>query len=137
MRPDQGSVFAGTIMAENAQMRLRHILEAPEPPKDYSHILLSTDSENFEKLKLGYQACMDVPALNEKGSKPLQEVLDLVDKAYDNEATDSGHDLTDVVNYLTTIGVDALTTLSISVRDLTFLFYFSCPSPDVVTARRS
>ena len=31
LRADQGSIFTGTIMYENSQMLLRHILEAPYP----------------------------------------------------------------------------------------------------------
>jgi endothelin-converting enzyme len=31
LRPDQGDAFTGTTMAENSQMLLRHILEAPYP----------------------------------------------------------------------------------------------------------
>ena len=31
LRPDQGDAFTGTIMSENSQLLLRHILEAPYP----------------------------------------------------------------------------------------------------------
>lgn len=31
LRPDQGDMFTGTIMEENSQILLRHILEAPYP----------------------------------------------------------------------------------------------------------
>jgi endothelin-converting enzyme len=31
LRPDQGDAFTGTIMVENSQLLLRHILEAPYP----------------------------------------------------------------------------------------------------------
>jgi endothelin-converting enzyme len=31
LRPDQGDAFTGTIMAENSQLLLRHILEADYP----------------------------------------------------------------------------------------------------------
>lgn len=31
LRADQGDAFTGTIMSENSQMLLRHILEAPYP----------------------------------------------------------------------------------------------------------
>lgn len=36
LRPDQGDAFTGTIMSENSQMLLRHILEAPYP--EYSEV---------------------------------------------------------------------------------------------------
>ena len=45
LRADQGDAFTGTIMSENSQMLLRHILEAPYP-KD-SHVCVS---EIHEKL---------------------------------------------------------------------------------------
>lgn len=31
LRPDQGDAFTGTIMNENSELLLRHILEAPYP----------------------------------------------------------------------------------------------------------
>lgn len=36
LRPDQGDAFTGTIMSENSQRLLRHILEAPYP--EYSKV---------------------------------------------------------------------------------------------------
>ena len=41
LRPDQGDAFTGTIMNENSELLLRHILEAPYP-KD-SQVSSSSD----------------------------------------------------------------------------------------------
>lgn len=41
LRPDQGDAFTGTIMNENSELLLRHILEAPYP-KD-SQVSLFSD----------------------------------------------------------------------------------------------
>lgn len=41
LRADQGDAFTGTIMSENSQMLLRHILEAPYPKdSEVSAVLL-------------------------------------------------------------------------------------------------
>ncbi|KAH8820011.1 peptidase family M13 [Xylogone sp. PMI_703] len=84
LRPDQGDMFTGTIMSENSQILLRHILEAPYPsdskhssfsPAQLLTTLSSVDQQNFEKLKAGYDACMDEATLKDLGSKPLVEVV--------------------------------------------------------------
>jgi endothelin-converting enzyme len=45
LRADQGDAFTGTIMSENSQMLLRHILEAPYP-KDSEVSLSLLDVRN-------------------------------------------------------------------------------------------
>lgn len=114
MRPDQGSIFAGTIMEENAQMRLRHILESPQVPG----VPASDDKDNFQKLKAAYDACMDVPALKKRGSKPLEDMLAQIERIYPLGGGDSHEKLTDAILYLINIDVSALTAFSISVRCL-------------------
>ena len=117
MRPDQGSIFAGTIMQENAQMRLRHILESTQAPGDAANAARAPgDLENFQKLKAAYDACTDVSALKARGSKPLEAVLAQIEKIYPRGGGDSQEDLTDAISYLITIDVAALTAFSISVR---------------------
>lgn len=82
LRPDQGDAFTGTIMSENSQMLLRHILEAPYPgeskhssfsPAQLVKSLSSVDEENFDKLKSAYGACMNEDRIKEDGVKPLLE----------------------------------------------------------------
>ncbi|KAI9166288.1 endothelin-converting enzyme [Paramyrothecium foliicola] len=72
LRPDQGDAFTGTIMVENSQLLLRHILEAP-----YSGLSMAgVDRENFDKLKSAYDACLDETAIKESGLAPLKQILD-------------------------------------------------------------
>ncbi|KAL1982237.1 hypothetical protein VTN96DRAFT_1606 [Rasamsonia emersonii] len=113
MRPDQGSIFAGTIMEENAQMRLRHILESPQVPG----VPASADKDNFQKLKAAYDACIDVPALKKRGSKPLEDMLAQIERVYPLGHGSSREKLTDAILYLINIDVRALTAFSISPDD--------------------
>lgn len=127
MRSDQGSIFAGTLMAENAHVRLRHILEA-ESTQDTS----SSDSENFRKLRAAYDACMDVPSLKEKGTKQLEHVLGQLSDIYSagsSSAKGPMKDLTGPLLYLIKIGVEALVSTYIAVREISLTDLFT------VTAR--
>jgi endothelin-converting enzyme len=72
LRPDQSDMFTGTLMVEDSQTILRHILEG-----DASKIS-SKDRPNFEKLKADYDSCMDEKTIKELGLKPLREVIDRV-----------------------------------------------------------
>ena len=114
MRPDQGSIFAGTLMAENAQMRLRHILESPEVPGEQA--LSSADKDNFKKLKSAYDACINIDALKKRGSQPLEEILGNIESIYSAQGKGSETNLTDALLYLMQTDVSALADFSISVR---------------------
>lgn len=91
LRPDQGDAFTGTIMNENSELLLRHILEAPYP-KDSQHSYFSpmqleaneksADEENFDKMKAVYDACLDEDRIKSLGAKPLLKVLEEIKQAY-------------------------------------------------------
>ncbi|KAH6622032.1 peptidase family M13 [Boeremia exigua] len=91
LRPDQGDAFTGTIMNENSELLLRHILEAPYP-KDSQHsyfspmqlvaVQKSADEQNFDKMKAVYDACLDEDKIKSLGVEPLLKVLEEVKKAY-------------------------------------------------------
>ncbi|KAJ8110218.1 hypothetical protein OPT61_g6889 [Boeremia exigua] len=91
LRPDQGSSFTGTIMSENSELLLRHILEAPYP-KDSQHSYFSpmrleaaqksADEQNFDKMKAVYDACLDEDKIKSLGIEPLLKVLEEIKKAY-------------------------------------------------------
>lgn len=68
LRPDQGSIFTGTIMVEHVQSLLRHIMESPQIPDP-------ADSDNFQKLRAAYDACLDESTIRERGIKPLDDML--------------------------------------------------------------
>jgi hypothetical protein len=72
LRPDQSDMFTGTLMVEDSQTILRHILEG-----DASKIS-SRDRPNFEKLKADYDSCMDEKTIKDLGLEPLKEVIDHV-----------------------------------------------------------
>ncbi|KAE8421745.1 hypothetical protein BDV36DRAFT_280350 [Aspergillus pseudocaelatus] len=104
MRPDQGAIFAGTMMSETAQTRLRHLLSSSKPSEP-------ADSNNFEKLKAAYTACMDETTVTKWGSKPLDNMLAEFEKIYSRDSTSlrgSNTDLTKAILYLMESGVEAL-----------------------------
>lgn len=120
MRPDQGSIFAGTIMEENAQTRLRHILKRTEPPQP-------SDADNFKKLKSAYDACLDEATVSKRGSKPLTDILDELKKIYPAKTglvKGAQDHLTNALLYLMNAGVDALASSGVTVS--------SCPTPSCV-----
>lgn len=110
MRPDQGSIFAGTYMSEAAQSSLRHILESPKASDP-------ADSNNFDKLKAAYAACMDETTVNQRGVKPLQDLLSGLENVYSLVPTSKGSDvnITDAFLYLFGSGVEALVSPLIMV----------------------
>lgn len=113
MRPDQGSIFAGTYMEENSQALLRRVLESPQPLAKST--VDSADAEIFQKLKAEYDACVDEATLRERSAKPLENILAQIEKIY------PAGNLTSAVVYLMEIGVEALTSFGISVSG----FYFT------------
>lgn len=138
LRADQGGVFAATIMAENAQMILRHVLEAPYPIDDQVIELHSPDKQEiFEKLHSGYDACMGEEAIRSMGSAPLLDVLRKVEELFpaarphDDVTTFPGfqevsqkgllfvgeNQLSKTVAYLTSIGVNTLISSYVGADD--------------------
>jgi endothelin-converting enzyme len=65
-------MFTGTLMVEDSQTILRHILEGNASK------ISSRDRPNFEKLKADYDSCMDEKTIRELGLGPLKEVVDHV-----------------------------------------------------------
>ncbi|KAJ5727578.1 hypothetical protein N7493_005398 [Penicillium malachiteum] len=113
MRSDQGSIFAGTIMEENGQTRLRHILERSEAPE-------AADAGNFKKLKDAYNSCLDESAIRERGIKPLVKILEKLQKIYPaDDASGLGvdHHLTEAVLFLVESGAEALASPYVSPDD--------------------
>lgn len=119
MRPDQGSIFAGTLMLESAQTRLRHILESSPASAHSSAMESEADSDNLQKLKDAYDACMDMSTLTKRGSRPLEAILNRIDEIYplgiNQEAISFVDDLTTAILFLVGIEVEALVAFSVSV----------------------
>ena len=137
LRADQGGAFTGTIMAENAQMILRHVLESPYPvDNQIIEVHSAAKQKIFEKLHNAYDACMDEEAIKSMGSAPLLDVLRKVEELFpaarphDEVTTFPGfaevgqkgllfaddNRLSKTVAYLTSIGVNALISCYVGVR---------------------
>jgi len=136
LRADQGDVFTGTLMAEQSQLLLRHVLESPYLTKQIqSGSESSVDEENFNKLQDAYKSCMDEGTIKSAGARPLINILRKVEELFparrphvEGETDPSMfnqlqkrstlHDddqLSSAVLYLAKIGVGALVDLSVGV----------------------
>lgn len=98
-------------MEENAQTKLRHILEQFNPTE-------SADAENFNKLKAAYDACLDENLLKQRGSKPLDELLANLQSIYPSKSgliAGTQDHLTNAIIFLMESGVNALVSSGVSV----------------------
>ena len=134
LRADQGAAFTGTIMEEDSQQILRHVLESPYSIDEYK---IETDSsakrDIFEKLQTAYNACMDENLIKGLGSAPLLDVLRKVEELFPAARPDthflpflkttgqesvllnSEDHLSKTLTYLTSIGMDPLISLLVTV----------------------
>jgi len=128
LRSDQGDAFTGTIMSEQSQLLLRHILEAPYP-KDSQHSYFSpmqlvaskksADEENFDKMKAAYDACLNEDKIKSLGEKPLKDVTEEIKKTYSVAAPQSSdkHDLKDIILLLARYGITSLVSVGTGADD--------------------
>ncbi|KAF2398055.1 zincin [Trichodelitschia bisporula] len=116
LRPDQDDAFTGTIMAENSQTLLRHILEAPYPNKSahsgFSPARLapdekSADEANFDKMKSAYEACLNVDTIKEVGLAPLKDLLLRIVKIFPASGSEDKA-IQETVLFLAKLGISAL-----------------------------
>lgn len=127
LRPDQSNMFTGTLMVENSQTILRHILESDQ----------ESDEANFKKLKADYNACMDEKTIKHLGLEPLQAVIDEIKTLFPaSDASSkawkaspvlsaqhsvlykiSNRELTDALLYMMKLEVDAMVSLGVGVSD--------------------
>ncbi|KAF7512812.1 hypothetical protein GJ744_011915 [Endocarpon pusillum] len=87
LRPDQGDMFTGTIMAERSKTILRHILEESSSKSPSS----PADQDNFKKLKDDYDSCMNEKELQDIGLKPLQGTINQIKMSFPMAFDDVGH----------------------------------------------
>ncbi|KAF3358307.1 hypothetical protein VDGD_04966 [Verticillium dahliae] len=111
LRSDQGDAFTGTIMAENSQLLLRHILEAPYPKSAASD---SADEGNFKKMKSAYDACLDEDAIKASGIEPLKHTIDELGKMFPH---DSGKPLKNAISFLHKYGITPLVSAGTGADD--------------------
>ncbi|KAH8727731.1 peptidase family M13 [Phaeosphaeriaceae sp. PMI808] len=128
LRSDQGDAFTGTIMSEQSELLLRHILEAPYP-KDSQHSYFSpmqlkasgksADEANFDKMKATYDACLNENQIKEEGAAPLVKLLEEIKKAYPVNAlkTSDSHALKDAILVLAKYGVSTLVSTGTGADD--------------------
>lgn len=123
LRPDQGDMFRGTLMAEDAEITLRQILESDDAE------VASADRKNFDKLKADYLACMDEETIEAQGLDPLLRLTDKVTSIYslsedvhtfrdfdNSQALRAGHaNLTDIFVYLLKFGVSPFISIGVGV----------------------
>lgn len=134
LRADQGGAFTGTIMAEDSQQILRHVLESPYSVDDYKiEIDSSAKREIFEKLQTAYDACMDEEVIKDVGSAPLLDVLRKVEELFPATRPDTDFfpllknmnqkglflkyesQLSETLTYLTSIGMNPLLSFYVTV----------------------
>ena len=136
LRADQGSLFTGTVMAENAQQILRHVLEAPHPEVTVD-ATSAADGQIFEKLQDAYNACMDEELQRAVGAAPLLTVLSQIGALFPTKGqrmfykngvfpqldtqkqfgitSDNDNQLSRTVTYLISIGVAGLIEIFVGV----------------------
>jgi len=135
LRADQGSAFTGTLMSEQSQLLLRHILESSYPkdsqvfksstsirsllifrehsyfsPMQLMAVEKSVDEKNFDKMKTAYDACLDENHIKDVGLKPLNQMLEEIKKAYPTVASGASneHDLKEPILLLAKYGITSL-----------------------------
>ncbi|KAF9874906.1 peptidase family M13 [Colletotrichum karsti] len=145
LRSDQGDAFTGTIMSENSELLLRHILEAPYPKDSkvskparsggatltnrqhsaFSPLKLfsgdkDADEENFDKMKAVYDACINEDKIKEVGLEPLTQILDQIKQAYPLEGAakvDEPKPTKDTILLLAKYGVNAFVAAGTGADD--------------------
>ncbi|MCJ1320379.1 hypothetical protein MMC15_005717 [Xylographa vitiligo] len=138
LRSDQSDVFTGTIMNEDSQILLRHVLESPfskamANAADASAI----DQENFEKIQDAYNACMAESSIKKRASSPLLQILYKLEEIFPVKRPYQGQErfpkmemqhqkglfytgetaLSNAISYLMEIGVDAMLSLGVDADD--------------------
>ncbi|KAL8809939.1 MAG: hypothetical protein Q9200_002994 [Gallowayella weberi] len=138
LRPDQDSVSVGSVMYENSQRTLRHLLESPySDPGNKAASTVSADEHIFDKIQSAYNACMDEKTIRKIGSEPLLDLLRDLEESYPppphfgrpnsycntNTQQQNGlmkygnRGLTRAISYLSRIGVPALVAFSIDADE--------------------
>ena len=141
LRADQESSFTGTIMQENSQQVLRHVLESPYSDAAQQIGSLTddptADKAIFDKLKGAYDACMDEEKIKKIGSDPLLDVLRKIQELFPasrpHRMLDSfprletqqqkglfykgENQLSTTVSFLTSIGINSVISFGVGADD--------------------
>ncbi|KAI1447479.1 endothelin-converting enzyme 1 [Annulohypoxylon stygium] len=136
---DRSSYSTGTIMSENGQTTLRHILESPYPsksehssfsPLNLMKVSASSDEENFNMIQEAYNSCMNETSLQKIGVAPLVTLIDQIVASFpvaegNSEPVQKADyaALSDTILLLEKIGVGSFVGLGVGADD---------KNPDVV-----
>jgi hypothetical protein len=136
----------GTIdeVSEANDRVLRDIFSGPypsrSPKKDLPDPTEAVDVQNFQKLQDAYNACLNETIIDELGTKPLLSLLETVIAKYpadsachpikfqasydglnvrtaEEQCSETKESLTEVIEYLQSIGVGAFFSLIVTVMD--------------------
>lgn len=77
----------------------------------------SADEENFDKMKLAYDACLDEDKIKSIGAEPLLRVLDEIKKAFPVDSKGNPHAFKDTLLLLAKYGVTGLVTAGTGADD--------------------
>ncbi|KAI1187961.1 peptidase family M13 [Nemania serpens] len=130
---DRSSFSTASIMYDNGQTTLRHILESSYPgdskhssfsPMNLQKLAASTDEENFLAMKESYNACMNETALKAIGLTPLIDLIGNVAQSFpaadDTEEVLQPEDytkLSDTILLLEKLGVTSFESLYTGADD--------------------
>ena len=135
MRTDQEHLSTGTLMAENAQQVLRHVIESSyERSSETVGIMVNDDQAIFDKLRNGYTACTNETLLKERQAEPLILALHHLEELYPGRPSQferqqdamnaeqavlkpGPDELTAAFNYLTNIGVRTMLSIYVGADD--------------------
>ncbi|CAJ2511492.1 Uu.00g071170.m01.CDS01 [Anthostomella pinea] len=106
---DRSSYSTASLMSDNGQTTLRHILESSYPnasqhstfsPQNLMSLAASTDEENFLMMQESYNSCMNETVLQQIGVAPLVSLIDKVVKYFPvAEGTYGGDELLQLEEY--------------------------------------
>lgn len=77
----------------------------------------SADEENFDKMKLAYDACLDEDKIKNIGVEPLLSVLDEIKKTFPIDSKETLHTLKDTLLLLARHGVTGLVATGVGADD--------------------
>ncbi|KAI0996094.1 Neprilysin [Podosphaera aphanis] len=144
IRPDRGDASTASIMSENAEILLRHILEAPSSMNtnqssfvsrqfhsSLSRVKLdessnSIDTINFQKLKNAYDACMDTATIKNRGIEPLMEMIHRIVKLFPVQwenskkappTTSNYEGLSETIIFFQSLGISGLIDVDVGPDD--------------------
>ncbi|KAL8948754.1 MAG: hypothetical protein Q9222_005079 [Ikaeria aurantiellina] len=135
---DQDSISSASVMYENSQQTLRHLLKSPYAETQIQKLSdTSADKAIFSKIQSAYNACLDEKTIKSRGSAPLLDILRNIEKDFPLKSSEDDasqypgavarhqkgllhygeNPLTRTIAYLAQIGVDALVSFGVDADE--------------------